>query len=149
MTALRGLGSGLRQLDAHPSNMTPERPLGRWRAGHCLDRRFGLLHHYSVAVLRRQCAVFLLSELVARWESVWAIELTRHPRSKQVVLPCENWLGDPFINCLSVTTYVNCTVLEKAGRLTISSTRGCSRLNGAIIQRNICRKHPILAGGMC
>lgn len=64
---------------------------GRQRTRNCLDRHLGLLHRCSVAVLGRQCAVFLLSELVARLESGWARELTRHPRSRQAVLLFGSW----------------------------------------------------------
>lgn len=85
--ALSGLGHNWRNFYAHSSDAVLDLLLGGDRTCNCLDRCVGLLHRQFVAVLRRQCAVALLSELVARRESGWARELTRHPRSRQVALP--------------------------------------------------------------
>lgn len=89
--ALCGLGGERHELDAHPSNVALDLPLGGHLTGDCLDRRLGLLDRCFVAVLRRQCAVVPWSELGVRLEPGWARELTRHPRSRQAVLPSGSW----------------------------------------------------------
>jgi hypothetical protein len=63
---------------------------------HHLDRCPVLLHGRGAAVLRRQRPVIELSDLVALSDSGWAIELTRHRRSKRATLLCGSSLEDPI-----------------------------------------------------
>lgn len=85
--ASSGLGPGLRQFEAHSPDVALELLPGRWRAGRHFDAR--LVLRCFAALLGGQGAV-MVSELIARLGFAWATRLTRRPRSRRAILPCES-----------------------------------------------------------
>jgi hypothetical protein len=124
-----GLGTGLRQSDAHPPDAALDLLPGCRRTRHHLDDR--LVLRYFAAFLGRQGAV-MVSELIARLSYAWATRLTRRPRSRLAILPCGSWLGVPIHRFWSVLISPK---LPVGDQLTISRIFPLLRVNGDLMHR--------------